>query len=346
MKLDERKLKILDAIVRIYTVNGEPVGSKVLSEQLNIGVSPATIRNDMAVLFEMGLLEQPHTSAGRIPSHLGYRIYIDSLMQPVPLTQREKNEIEAMFNVRNPDPEQLLKSSAQVLAEYTGCAAVISTLTPRQVVVNRIAVIPAGERTAAILLIASNGMIKTKVCRVDFQVTPQIAEFFNQYANGRLGGISLNEITSQYLSAVAIPLGDYSQIFTPVLSAIYELCREINEGQFYVEGFTNLLSYREFSPVAYELLTFLQNREELTRMILRGNTKTTLTIGRENTREELTGSAVAVTRYAIGTRGGGAVMLVGPVRLNYPRLIPHMEYFADTLGKLLAETFGRFDTIS
>lgn len=122
LELDNRKQKILKAIIEEYTRTGEPVGSKRIAALLDITASPATIRNDMAALFEMGLLEQPHTSAGRVPSHMGYRYYIDHLMQPSPISPMEMAAIEAMFNVRDPDPDKLLSDAAQALADYTHCA--------------------------------------------------------------------------------------------------------------------------------------------------------------------------------------------------------------------------------
>ena len=161
MELDSRKQKILKAIIEEYTRTGEPVGSKRISALLDIVASPATIRNDMAILFEMGLLEQPHTSAGRVPSHMGYRYYIDHLMQPSPISPNEIAAMQAMFNVWDPDPDKLLADAAQALADYTHCAAISSTSTPPQVCVRRIELIPAGERTVIIMVIASNGAVKS-----------------------------------------------------------------------------------------------------------------------------------------------------------------------------------------
>ena len=191
MKLDIRKLKILTAIVETYIDTGEPVSSKILAQQLGFSVSSATIRNDMAALFEMGLLEQPHTSAGRVPSHLGYRVYVDQLMHCKPLSEEERREIDALFNVRDPDPDKLLEDAAQALADYTNCATVSTTITPKTVLVKRVEIVPAGTRTVVVLVIATNGVIKNKVCRVDFRVTGEIVEFLNQFANGRLVGRSV-----------------------------------------------------------------------------------------------------------------------------------------------------------
>lgn len=339
MKLDLRKLKILTAIVETYIDTGEPVSSKMLTQKLDLNVSPATVRNDMAALFEMGLLEQPHTSAGRVPSHLGYRIYVDQLMCCKPLSEDERREIDALFNVRDPDPDRLLEDAAEALAEYTNCATVSTTITPKTVQVKHVEIVPAGARTVVVLVIASNGVIKNKVCRVDFRITSEVVEFINQFANGRLVGKSVNDISQWYINSIAVTLGDYSQLFIPVLAAVYELCREINDGQFYTSGSANLLGYKEFGDIARELLLTMGNRDDLLGVISSKSDAIFITIGKENSRSELTDTSVVVTRYKIGEQNSGAIGVIGPVRMDYAKIVPHIEYFSQTLGKLLAETF-------
>lgn len=339
MKLDIRKLKILTAIVETFIDTGEPVSSKTLALRLDFQVSSATIRNDMAALFEMGLLEQPHTSAGRVPSHLGYRVYVDQLMHCKPLSDRERDEIDALFNVRDPDPDRLLEDAAQALADFTNCATVSTTITPHTVLVKHIEIVPAGARTVVILMIATNGVIKNKVCRVDFGVSTELIEFLNQFANGRLIGKSVNDISQWYINSIAVTLGDYSQLFTPVLTTIYELCREINDGQFYTSGSANLLGYKEFGDVARELLLTMANRDQLLGVIGSKDASVFITIGKENSQSEFADTSVVVTKYKIGAQNAGAIGVIGPVRMDYAKLIPHIEYFSQTLGKLLAETF-------
>ncbi len=339
MKLDIRKLKILTAIVETYIDTVEPVSSKILAQQLGFSVSSATIRNDMAALFEMGLLEQPHTSAGRVPSHLGYRVYVDQLMHCKPLSEEERREIDALFNVRDPDPDKLLEDAAQALADYTNCATVSTTITPKTVLVKRVEIVPAGTRTVVVLVIATNGVIKNKVCRVDFRVTGEIVEFLNQFANGRLVGRSVNDISQWYINSISVTLGDYSQLFIPVLATIYELCREINDGQFYTSGGANLLNYKELADIARDLLSAMANREQLLGVIGSKSDAVFITIGKENNQSELTDTSVVVTKYRIGEQNSGAIGVIGPVRMDYAKLIPHLEYFSQTLGKLLAETF-------
>ena len=339
MKLDIRKLKVLTAIVETYIETGEPVSSKMLTQQLGFSVSSATIRNDMAALFEMGLLEQPHTSAGRVPSHLGYRVYVDQLMHCKPLSEQERREIDALFNVRDPDPDKLREDAAPALADYTNCATISTTITPKTVQVKRIEIVPAGARTVVVLVIASNGVIKNKVCRVDFRVNDKVVEFLNQFANGRLVGKPVSEISQWFINSIAVTLENYSEVFTPILVTIYELCREINEGQFFTSGEANLLGYKELGDIARDLLLTMNNREELLGVIASKQDAVFITIGKENNRSELADTSVVVTKYQIGKQNSGAIGVIGPVRMDYAKLIPHLEYFSQTLGRLLAETF-------
>ena len=170
-------------------------------------------------------------------------------------------------------------------------------------------------------------------------MTPKVVEFFQNFANGRLGGVSLSKITAQYVNAAAISLGEYSRLLGGLLSAIYELCREINDGQYYQSGITQLLEYDEMRQEAKELLSLLSRRKDVVDLVWGDKYGLQITIGKENNNQELTGSAVIVSRYNIGKDNLGAIGLIGPVRLDYARLVPRLEYFTQTLSKLLTETF-------
>jgi heat-inducible transcriptional repressor len=338
MRLTRRQQQILAAVVDTYIRTGDPVGSKAISLSAGLNVSSATIRSEMAALYEWGYLEQPHTSAGRIPSHLGYREYIDCLMTCAPLGQEERDEIESLFNVKNPDPEKLLGDAAQALSEHTGYATVTSSIVPKTVSVRKIELIAAGANTVVILLIASNGVIRNKICRVDFTVTPEIISFFNKFVRLRFEGKSIGSITSSYIGSVSITLGEYSHMFTTILINIFELCREVGEGKYYISGGTRLLAYDEGASTARELLLLLESRERLDALFSSGGSSFKIIIGKENTGSELADSSVVMTSYEIAGKPAGTVGLIGPVRINYPRLIPHLEYFAKMLGELMSET--------
>ena len=200
MELDPRKSRILTCVVESYIRTGEPIGSKMIAAMLEDTVSSATVRNDLAYLGEQGYIEQPHTSAGRIPTHRGLRYYLDHLMIPQPLEQATSSEIDALFNYCDPDPDRVLEGAARMLAKETGCYALSTTISRESLFVKRIEIIPATAHTVVILLLCSNGMVKNKVCRVKFELTPNVVDFFQSFANGRLAGRSLNEITAQYIN--------------------------------------------------------------------------------------------------------------------------------------------------
>lgn len=340
MALDKRKMLILEAVVEQFIRTGEPVGSKFVAHAMQNAISSATIRNDMVMLEEAGCLEQPHTSSGRVPTHMGYRLYIDEMMKTRPLTADERAEIDALFNIRNADPDQLLEDAAAALAEVTKLATISTTMIPATVTVRHIEIIPAGPRTVVILLIASSGVIKNKVCRIDFNVTQPIVDFFVSFADTQLIGRSLEEITASYISGVSVSLGEYARLFMPIFAALYDLVREINEGQYFTKGITNLLEYPELTPGAYELLSFIERRKEMLDLIGSNDTPVQIMIGHESATSQLAESSVIIARYNIGQSAAGAIGIIGPTRMDYAGLIPHLEYFSATLGKLLSETYN------
>ncbi len=338
MELDQRKARILALIVESYIETGEPVGSKAIAAKLGGTVSSATVRNDMAALSELQLLEQPHTSAGRIPSYLGIRYYIDRLMPRRALDSEEQSEIDALFNYCDPDPDRVLEGAAELLARTTDCFVVSTTLSRQSLYVRKIEIIPATAHTVVILLLASNGMVKNKVCRVNFDLTPNVVEFFQNFANGSLAGRSLNEITRRYINSMAFSLGEHTDIFAPLLAAIYELCREANDGQIYHSGTSNLLAHDEMLATANQLFRLLGSREEMNRMLGESTQGLFVSVGRENSLIEMENSSLIVAKYRIGEDSIGALGLFGPLRMDYARLIPHLEYFSGMLSKMLSET--------
>ena len=187
-RLSQRKQKILAAVVDAYVETGEPVGSKVLAEQL--GVSSATIRNEMADLAELGLLEQPHPSAGRIPSHLGYRVYIDHLMGKSSIPAEEQRYLDGMLLLNAYEPERLLENVSQVLAGMTQCAAVSTTPSGSEAIIRGVQFVQTSRRTAMVILMTSAGTMKNRIFRCDFDITPEMMRIFLPGAQPTLGRAS------------------------------------------------------------------------------------------------------------------------------------------------------------
>lgn len=337
MELDNRKATILTTIVKEHIRCGEPVGSKTLSGLLEISASPATIRNEMATLFDMGFLEQPHTSAGRVPSHLGYRFYVNRLRGNNPISSEDKKQIDALFNIMNPDPDKLLADAAQALATLTNCVSISASSPPRSVFVKRIEIIRATNNAVLVLMIASNGVIKSKLCRVGFSLNDKLCEFFTSFTNGKLAGKTLEEINVKYIRSVAVSLGEYSAAFNPLLAAVFGLCEEIAQGQLFVRGETNLLSYKELEKSVLDILDILSDKDELERITEKCEDDITVFIGKENSSCQLSGASVIIAKYPIGEINQGILALIGPVRMDYARVLSQLKYFSQNLEKILSD---------
>ena len=191
--MDSRKLKILQAVVDEYIVSGEPVGSKAI--MAHVKASSATIRNEMAELEKQGYLEQPHTSAGRIPTYAGFRLYVDTLMERDPLTEEEKRRLDSMIDENAATEEELVNSASLALAQLTKCAAVVANSSPKFSMISKVEVIPTGKRMYVILMITSGGTIRNKVCRLEFDLTNEQLEFFDKYLSENLEGVPVDEIS-------------------------------------------------------------------------------------------------------------------------------------------------------
>ncbi|WBY63876.1 MAG: Heat-inducible transcription repressor HrcA [Thermocaproicibacter melissae] len=338
MELSERKRKILAAVVELYIATGEPVGSKSLCDTLNFRVSPATVRNEMSELSSMGLLEQPHTSAGRVPSQKGYRVYIDSLMKRRPISQEEKQYLDSMILPSAYDPEKLLEGVAKVLASMTKYAAVSTTPSGEDGVIRAIQLVQTSRRTAMVILMTSAGTMKSRVFHCDFDLTPEILRVFFRLLNEKLVGVPVISVTPAYMQTLAASLGDMAMMMSSALMAVAEAARESAHSDVCLNGEVNLLIYPEFRQEDIRrIVDFLSRPADLCKLLSRGKENTKVLIGLESQRPELQDSSVIVSRYSIGNRDAGAIAVIGPTRMDYGKIITNMEYLSSSVGRMLTE---------
>ncbi len=338
LELSERKRKILAAVVELYVATGEPVGSKSLCKTLDFHVSPATVRNEMSDLSAMGLLEQPHTSAGRVPSQKGYRVYIDSLMKLHPISREEKQYLDSMILPAAYDPEKLLEGVARVLASMTKFAAVSTTPSGESGVVRGVQLVQTSRRTAMAILMTSSGTMKSRVFHCDFDLTPEILRVFFRLLNEKLAGVPVASITPAYMQTLAASLGDMAMMMSSALMAVAEAARESMHSDVCLNGEVNLLFYPEFGQSEIRrIVDFLSRPAELCRLLNRHDGAMRVFIGLETNRPELQDSSVIVSRYAVGGRDAGAIAVIGPTRMNYSRIISNMEYLSGSVGRMLTE---------
>ena len=305
--VDDRKLKILAAVVDEYVRTGEPVGSKAISKLDNINVSAATIRNDMAALEQLGYLEQPHTSAGRIPTFKGYRLYIDELMDAPVLTEDEKLKLDAMLGDKDTPEELLVQNAAAALTELTHCAAVVTNSVPRFSVISKVEVIPTGKRLYVILLITSSGNIKNKACRLEFDLNNEQLEFFTHYIEENLSGVSVEE-----------------------LSGICELSEDLRQQELTVSGSEKLLSCDELDKM--EVVRFIEHKNGLAELLEDTFSGLQVKFSSENDTFAIGNSSLIVSKYKKDGKDAGSLGVIGPMRVDYKKIIPYIEYLTGKIS--------------
>jgi len=332
--VDDRKLKILAAIVDEYVRTGEPVGSKAISKLEHINVSAATIRNDMAALEQMGYLEQPHTSAGRVPTFMGYRLYIDELMTPPELSDEEKQRLDEMLGTEDTPEELLIQNAAAALTELTHCAAVVTNPAPRFSVISKVEVIPTGKRLYVILLITSSGSIKNKACRLEFDLSHEQLEFFTHYIEENLNGISVEDLSEEMFDKMVAAVSAYMISLSPLVKGISELSEDLRQQELTVKGGEKLLSCDELDKM--EVVRFIEHKDGLSNLLEDAFSGIQVKFGSENNSFAIGNSSLIVSKYRKGGKEAGSLGVIGPMRVDYKKIIPYVDYLTQKISYLMS----------
>ncbi len=333
--LDERKRRILAAVVDAYIVTGEPVGSKAIAALPDIRVSPATIRNDMAVLEQLGYLEQPHTSAGRIPTYSGYRLYIDELMCEKNLSDEEKKLLDDCLDVEVPTADALIESASKALAELTHCTAVVKNVAPKFSVITKVEIIPTGKRMYVLLMVTSSGNIKNKVCRLEFDLTNEQMDFFTKYMAENLQGVSVEDFDDEELDRLISAMGAYMVTLAPLLKGVRELAENFRENEISVQGEKNLLARRDVS--SEQIVRFIENKNEALKFLLDDSFGDLQVMFGEDGGFVIENSSMIVSKIKKDGKTAGSLGLIGPLRLDYAKVIPYIEYLTDRITNIISE---------
>lgn len=341
MELDFRKCRILATIVEEYIRTGEPIGSKVLAEMLGNCVSSATIRNDMATLTAAGYLEQPHTSAGRLPTPKALRLYVDELMGHRDLTLQEKVDIKSALATISGDGTRLLEDACRALADFTGLAVIAGCPDGVGSRISRMDVMQTSPRNLAVVMVQDNGFIRTRMCRCQRDIPSQIAVALTGYMSHRFQGEDISSVTVEAMQEIMIELGEAGLAVAPILSAFYELAQESHRAKIAVAGQMNLMRHAELgAQQARSLTSFLSDRGNVQDLLdqLSPDSRVQVLIGNDND-PYVGGTSLILTHYSLGQRGQGVIGVLGPNRMNYPEAIPRIAYFATHFGRMMSELF-------
>lgn len=334
--MDKRSARILSAIIDEYVRTGEPMGSKALVERLGMSISAATVRNIMAALEQEGYLDHPHTSAGRVPTYRGFRYYIENLMSPEPVDSDKISEIDKLLSEGAVTDEAIIQNASTALAEITKCAAVFTNHASKFSVITKVDVIPTGRRMYVLLLIASNGSIKNKVCRMEFDMTNEQTADFTRFLNEHLRGVNLENMSEEYISGLTAALGGYMLSLAPLLHAVYELSEEMMRDSVEVKGEANLLACAEFPPS--DVLRFIERKSELSDLLDDALSGINVLFGEENGTFAISNGAMVSASYYKDGRPAGTLGIIGPIRLDYRKVIPYIEYLSQKVTRMLSES--------
>ncbi len=339
MQMDERKTRILMAIIDDYIMTAMPVGSRTISKRHEIGgLSSATIRNEMSDLEELGYLDQPHTSAGRIPSVKAYRLYVENLLQGQnPLPADEARRLRVHFDRRARQVEDVIASAAQAISDVTRYTAVVTTPRAQSVRVRRVQLVPVTENAALLVMVTDTGIIKDALIHVDGQLTADHLHEISKMLTEQLAGLTMEEVRGKLAE-----IGEAFEAHRQVLRGVLEAVEQSSPGakDIVVGGRSNLLHYPEYSDAekARAVLGVLETRDKLLRLMQAAPKMAfTIRIGDETGMPETSECSIVSMTYRIGDETTGTIGVIGPTRMQYARVIPVLDYMGKALAELLRD---------
>ena len=337
-ELTERKKAILRAIIDTHINLGEPVGSKYLTQYKQIAFSSATIRNEMAELEEMGYLEQLHTSSGRIPSQLGYRFYVDQLMQQYRMTQAELGELNKLLTLKAAELDRILDRATKLMSMLTNYTGVALKRAPQRQTVARFDAMYLSPRSFILVMLTASGAVKTRQVRLGFEVSRDTLERLTEVLNECVAGLDMDSITLPVMLDMQRRVPGGEQLVNPIIRTIYETVSEPDEGELMFDGVNNLLNYPEYSDIdrVRDMLGLFDQQDDLREVMSTDDgDHTNVYIGSENAVEVMNNSSLIFRTVKSGDRVIGAIGVIGPRRMDYSKVVTLVDYMSNNISRMM-----------
>ena len=340
MELTERKKKVLRSIVDLYISTAEPVGSKAIAELPDMSYSSATIRNEMADLLAMGYLEQPHTSAGRIPSPAGYRLYVDELMQQYRLSMDETKSINTAIEEKMQQVDKVLERVAKLVSQATDLPAISVASRHMGATVKRFELLLAGQGSVILVIMLTNEEVVNKLIKLPLNVSEGDLKVLSALLNATMTQLSVEEFTPELLERVMGSAGPAASLVPVVVEFTTATLSRQGSTNMAVAGQMRLLGQPEYRDVdkAQRIMSSL-DEEALANLpaVMQNGNGTRVLVGPENVAQELKDTSVVMTTFDIGEGMQGMIGVVGPTRMDYAKVTARLSYFAESLSKLFAK---------
>lgn len=342
MALSERKKKILRAVVESYVQTAEPVGSKAILELADLNVSSATIRNELADLTEQGYLEQPHTSAGRVPSPKGYRLYVNELMEEQRLSLEETRQINDALHLKMQELDKVIDQAGRMVSQLTNYPAFALAGNARRTTIRRFDLIMVDVNSFIVVVMTDNNVVKNKLIRLPADLSEPQLQLLTTLLNTSFVGKTLDELTPELMRVAEHAAGTSYGLISLVVSFAMEVLDDLENSSVYTSGASQLLAHPEYQDVgkAHKLMSYLNNEQSLAQSLAlptMGGDNTKILIGPENVADELKDTSVVLASYDIGDGLKGVIGVVGPTRMDYAKVAAKLSYVADGLSKLFGQ---------
>ena len=340
MSIDERKLKILQAIINDFIRFAEPVGSRTISKNYNLGIGAATVRNEMADLEEEGYLTQPHTSAGRIPSDKAYRLYVDTIMEKYVLDDKEKEAMKAKIISNLKEFDNTIEKASNILSELTNLTAFAVTPKEDDNILKYVKLITIDERTIMLMIVTEDGKVNNTLLKMDETIQEKNLEMLSKimtynYKGKTLSSIITTDIIKDFEEDVEVMQKVTSKMMPNIL-ATFEKMLNVN---LYTNGLANIFSLPEYNDLskAKDFFEILEHKEHLTNALSTRDDGVIITIGQENEDSAMKDCSMVTATYAVKGKTVGKIGVIGPTRMKYNQITAVMECMADSISEIFDE---------
>jgi heat-inducible transcriptional repressor len=340
--MDDRKRRVLLAIIQDYILTAEPVGSRTISRKYDIGVSPATIRNEMADLEEMGYIEQPHTSAGRIPSDKGYRYYVDFLMERLRLSEEEESFIYQYYDRKIAELEEVIRITSELISKLTSYAAITLGPLSGSSTIKLIDLTSIDEERALLVVVTDTGLVEHRFVDVPGYISPRDMDMVSRVLRQKLRGLTLNEISKTLFDEIRLEVKLQKDFLFDILDLIDQVLQGEDCRNIYMDGALNIMKHPEFKSIekVQSLLGLLQEKEVIRSLMTQPMPEgLTVRIGGENIYEGIHDCSLITATYSLDNQIVGTVGVLGPTRMEYSKAISIVECITQVLSEVLSKYY-------
>ena len=335
MDLSERKLRILQAIISDFITTAEPVGSRTLSKKFDLGISPATIRNEMADLEEMGFLTHPHTSAGRVPSEKAYRLYVNDMMKKRELSKEEKDAIAKKLYENVAELEKTVQHAAEILSEITNLTSFALTPSPDEDTLKYINLLPVDEHTVVLMIVSHSGKVSNTALKLKVPYTEEGLELLSKNMTYNYRGKTISEVlTLDIIESFETDIEAMSVLAKKVMPNFVKTLENMLNVHLYMDGLTNIFSIPEYKDLdkAKMFLEMLGKKEDFTKTLINRENGVIITIGKENAEDMMQDCSLITATYHVDGKLAGKIGVIGPTRMRYGEITSVVEFLTENIS--------------